>query len=127
MSEYNTPESRQARRQLAFSSPPTSEEESSLIGNMLFAEGHYPAGTSDCFNVGIMGGCGFDCFVLQEGRCDCFLDANWSEEELSQLYEDGLYEKEIEWLRSVSDCLSVCKEDYGVTCTKDECLEKGKN
>ena len=26
-------------------------------------------GTSDCHKVGIMGGCGLDCWVYQEGRC----------------------------------------------------------
>lgn len=26
-------------------------------------------GTSDCHKVGIMGGCGLECFVYQESRC----------------------------------------------------------
>lgn len=26
-------------------------------------------GTSDCHKVGIMGGCGFNCWVYQDGRC----------------------------------------------------------
>lgn len=33
-------------------------------------EGLYGAvGTSDCHKVGIMGGCGPDCWVYQDGRC----------------------------------------------------------
>ncbi|MDC0763440.1 hypothetical protein POF51_22200 [Brevibacillus sp. AG] len=26
-------------------------------------------GTTDCHKVGIMGGCGIDCWVYQDGRC----------------------------------------------------------
>lgn len=26
-------------------------------------------GTTDCHKVGIMGGCGLDCWVYQDGRC----------------------------------------------------------
>lgn len=27
-------------------------------------------GTTDCHKVGIMGGCGLNCFVYREGRCE---------------------------------------------------------
>ena len=39
-------------------------------GNVLAASGNYPVGTSGCFNVGISGGCGPDCFVYLNGECD---------------------------------------------------------
>lgn len=29
----------------------------------------YPVGTDGCFNVGISGGCGEDCFVYKAGDC----------------------------------------------------------
>lgn len=42
-----------------------SEEE-----NRIFEEKLYGAvGTDDCHKVGIMGGCGLECCVYQEGRC----------------------------------------------------------
>ena len=44
------------------------------VGNagnaMAFIDGHYPAGMSGCFVVGINGGCGFSCPVFNEGVCD---------------------------------------------------------
>lgn len=53
-----------------FNPVPTSHEEAVAHGNALARSGNYPVGTSDCFNVGISGGCGIDCFVYLEGRCD---------------------------------------------------------
>lgn len=36
----------------------------------IFEEKIYGAiGTSDCHKVGIMGGCGLDCWVYQKGKC----------------------------------------------------------
>lgn len=49
--------------------PPTSKEEAQQHGNALAASGNYPVGTSECFNVGISGGCGTECYIYREGRC----------------------------------------------------------
>ena len=48
---------------------PTNSEEANQHGNALAASGNYPVGTTDCFNVGISGGCGSDCFVYKNGDC----------------------------------------------------------
>lgn len=53
-----------------FNPVPKNEEESIAHGNALAASGNYPVGTSGCFNVGISGGCGPDCFVYLKGDCD---------------------------------------------------------
>jgi len=53
-----------------FNKPPTNKEEAHQHGNALAAAGNYPVGTSECFNVGISGGCGPDCYIYREGRCD---------------------------------------------------------
>jgi len=53
-----------------FNPVPTNEEESLQHGNALAASGNYPVGTSECFNVGISGGCGKGCFVYKKGECD---------------------------------------------------------
>lgn len=52
-----------------FNPVPRNEEEAVLHGNALAASGNYPVGTSECFNVGISGGCGKDCFVYLKGEC----------------------------------------------------------
>ena len=55
-----------------FNPVPQNEEEALQHGNAL-AHGknsNYPVGTSECFNVGISGGCGPDCFVYQKGECE---------------------------------------------------------
>lgn len=54
---------------LIFEEAPKNELEAQQHGNALAATGNYPAGTSDCFNVGIAGGCGAGCFVFRAGRC----------------------------------------------------------
>jgi len=53
-----------------FNPVPLNHEEAVRHGNALAASGNYPVGTSDCFNVGISGGCGSECFAYLEGRCD---------------------------------------------------------
>lgn len=50
--------------------PPQNEKESRDYANALYRSGYYPAGVSDCFSVGISGGCGVHCWVYQEGRCE---------------------------------------------------------
>lgn len=50
--------------------PPRNEEEAIQHGNALAATGNYPIGTNGCFNVGISGGCGPDCYVYKEGNCE---------------------------------------------------------
>lgn len=52
-----------------FNPVPMNREEAVAHGNALAKSGNYPVGTSDCFNVGISGGCGPECFVYLEGRC----------------------------------------------------------
>ena len=53
-----------------FNPVPANEEEAIAHGNALAKSGNYPVGTSECFNVGISGGCGPDCFVYLKGECD---------------------------------------------------------
>lgn len=53
-----------------FNPIPKNEEEALKHGNTLAASGNYPVGTSECFNVGISGGCGPDCFVLKKVECE---------------------------------------------------------
>jgi hypothetical protein len=53
-----------------FNPTPINHEEAVQHGNALAASGNYPVGTSDCFNVGISGGCGPECFAYLEGRCE---------------------------------------------------------
>jgi len=53
-----------------FNPTPTSAEEALAHGNALAASGNYPVGTSGCFNVGISGGCGIDCYLFKDGDCD---------------------------------------------------------
>ena len=52
-----------------FNPVPKNDEEAIQHGNALAASGNYPVGTSGCFNVGISGGCGPDCFVYLKGEC----------------------------------------------------------
>jgi len=52
-----------------FNPVPTNEEEARAHGNALAASGNYPVGTSECFNVGISGGCSPKCFVYLKGEC----------------------------------------------------------
>ena len=53
-----------------FNPVPVNEKEALEYGNALAASGNYPVGTGECFNVGISGGCGLDCFVYLKGECD---------------------------------------------------------
>jgi len=53
-----------------FNPVPVNEEESHAYGNALAASNNYPVGTSDCFTVGISGGCGPKCFVYRKGKCN---------------------------------------------------------
>ena len=55
---------------LLFEQPPKNEHEALQHGNALANTGNYPVGTSGCFNVGISGGCGPNCFVYLGGDCD---------------------------------------------------------
>lgn len=58
-----------SKLELLFGSPPKNELEAVQHGNALANTGNYPVGTSACFNVGISGGCGPDCFVYENGEC----------------------------------------------------------
>lgn len=48
---------------------PKNEHEALQHGNALASTGNYPVGTSGCFNVGISGGCGPECYVYLAGEC----------------------------------------------------------
>lgn len=54
---------------LLFEPAPRNELEALQHGNALANTGNYPVGTSECFNVGISGGCGPECFVYLKGEC----------------------------------------------------------
>ena len=63
-------------------SSPTNEEESHQYGNALAASGNYPVGLSGCFTVGISGGCGAECYVFRDGKCNCEdIEDSWFEDE----------------------------------------------
>ena len=59
---------------LFFEQAPRNELEAAQHGNALANTGNYPVGTSECFNVGISGGCGPDCFdqVVSVGQRQLF-------------------------------------------------------
>jgi len=57
------------KMKIIFDAPPSNEEEALQHGNALANTGNYPVGTSECFNVGISGGCGMECFVYLKGKC----------------------------------------------------------
>ena len=61
-----------------------------------FEEAMYGAvGTSDCHQVGIMGGCGLDCWVYQDGRCgepDEVIEGITDQETIDEHYK--MYKKE---------------------------------
>lgn len=63
---------------------PQSAEEVLQHGNALANTGNYPVGTSECFNVGISGGCGPECYIYLEGRCEV------PSEMLPRLYPDEI-------------------------------------
>lgn len=53
---------------VALLNTPTNESESARYAAVL-ATGNYPAGLDGCFTVGDSGGCGWDCYVFQDGKC----------------------------------------------------------
>ncbi|MFA5154448.1 MAG: hypothetical protein WC554_18025 [Clostridia bacterium] len=80
-------------------SSPSNQEESNSYANAL-AKGNYPAGLDGCFTVGISGGCGMDCFVMQNGNCKMPQEV-WDRhkvpiQKLQEMYDDGYYENEIQ-------------------------------
>ena len=79
---------------LLFEAPPMNEGEAIQHGNALANTGNYPVGTSECFNVGISGGCGPDCFVYLKGKCD----------EPQEMIERLLGEEELERHYSLYGC-----------------------
>ena len=77
---------------LMFEEPPKNELEALQHGNALANTGNYPVGTSECFNVGISGGCGPGCFVYLKGECDepdAMIEILESAEEMAR--HEGLY------------------------------------
>ena len=72
-----------------FSPVPMNEEEAIAHGNALAKSGNYPVGTSECFNVGISGGCGLTCFVYLKGECEepNEMLPGLTEEEITEHYE----------------------------------------
>jgi len=79
-----------SRLKLMFGKPPQNDEEALHHGNALANTGNYPVGTSACFNVGISGGCGKDCFVYLRGECEepePMLELLEMEEEIGRHYE----------------------------------------
>lgn len=54
---------------LLFAGTPKNTEEAARHGNALTKFFNIQAGTDECFNVGISGGCGQSCFVFKRGEC----------------------------------------------------------
>ena len=77
-----------------FNPVPKNEEEAIAHGNALAKSGNYPVGTSECFNVGISGGCGPDCFVYLKGECDEPLEMIEQLDEAGFKLHEELYGKE---------------------------------
>ncbi|MEC2463409.1 hypothetical protein P9X10_00660 [Bacillus cereus] len=48
---------------------PTSKEESQDYRNAL-GTGNYPLSVTDCETVGLSGGCGIECHVYLDGKCE---------------------------------------------------------
>lgn len=48
----------------------TREDINNLANHMANIDGHYPAGISPCFVVGINGDCGLECPVFLDGECE---------------------------------------------------------
>ena len=83
-----------------FNETPTTDEEVQQHGNALAygKNSNYPVGTSGCFNVGISGGCGPDCFLYERGDCteplemvDAIIDGKYPHHTLKKHYE--IYDK----------------------------------
>jgi hypothetical protein len=55
---------------ISMTTTPKNESESRDYANALHSSGHYPAGLDGCFTVGQSGGCGLECWVYQEGKCE---------------------------------------------------------
>ncbi len=73
---------------IEFRKSPQDEIESREYANALYIDGGYPAGVSECFTVGISGGCALDCFVLLKGECKCIEEVlEWHEGTEEEKYE----------------------------------------
>jgi len=57
---------------------------------MAFIDGHYPAGMSGCYVVGINGGCGFSCPVFNEGDCESPYEFDLTEYTASDEYDEAV-------------------------------------
>ena len=68
-------------------------EDVSHAGNaMAFIDGHYPAGMSGCYVVGLNGGCGYECPVFKDGECDELGDFTLEDFKLSDEYDERVAE-----------------------------------
>ena len=54
---------------MAIGGPPKTAREVNDT-RLVMAQGNYPLGISDCYVVGIAGGCGSECPVFQSGQCE---------------------------------------------------------
>ena len=67
------------------------------LGNAMSSiDGHYPAGMSSCFVVGINGDCGIECPVFLEGSCECddigvMFDDLKNDEDLSRTEKEDIF------------------------------------
>jgi hypothetical protein len=47
----------------------TMDDVGNMGNHMAYIDGHYPVGMSECYVVGLNGGCGIACPVFHEGDC----------------------------------------------------------
>lgn len=68
----------------------TMEDVDNMGNAMAFIDGHYPAGMSGCFVVGINGGCGYSCPVFNNKECDELGDFTVEEYRASDDYDEDV-------------------------------------
>lgn len=96
---------------LARTKPITTMDDVNDMGNaMAFIDGHYPAGMSGCFVVGINGGCGYSCPVFRDKECE-----ELGEFTVEDYRASDDYDEDVAWY--YWDCID--DENPSVNCESD--------